>query len=190
MPANAPTLPSPAVAEMSAELKRLHELCGYHAASSKELSLIHARLEREWLALIGRHKDEILALEHALKTTLASLEELARQHPEWFGEKRQLKTPVGVIKFTATSSLSIPDPYRTIDKLFKRADRVAGFDATLYMTTDTKLDKEVLEKLPKEVLERIGVVVVEGDSFSFKPLIVDLKRALADSAPSPEQNAA
>ena len=106
------------------------------------------------------------------------------------GDKRTLKTPYGTIKLTAVSSLSIADENLTISKLFLRAQRIPDFDATLYYRSEVTLDKEALEKLPDPVLKTLGVVRVGSDSFKFTLASIDLKKALADSVPAPQQQAA
>lgn len=178
-----------AVAEPSADLKRLHELCAFHCSSLKELSLLQARIEREFTALLGRHKDEALELKNAADCTLKAVEELLRQHPEWLGEKRNLVTPFGTLKLTLTRSLDIPDEEKTFRLLMKRAEKVPGFDAAAYFHQDTVLHREALEKLDNKTLKRLGIVRVEDDSFSFKALKVDVIRAL-QSLPKSEQAAA
>lgn len=172
------------------DLARLHELCKLHAISSRELAVERASLEQEYTAMINRRAPYILEMEEAFKRTLAGIEELVRQHPEWLGEKRSLKTPLGTIKLISSSSLSIADEEVTLTRLFLRGKRVQGFDPADFYRENPTLIKEALEKLDDKTLEKLGVVRFVSDNFSFKLAAVDLKKALADSVPAPVPAAA
>ena len=183
------TTPPIAAVDVPPDLKRLHELCRLNATANRELALEKARIEHEFNALVSRHAEYVVEQQAAAERTLAGIEDLVRQHPEWLGEKRQLKTPHGTIKLTATSSLSIADEADTLNRLFARGKRDSGFNAELYYSEKLTLDKEALEKLSNANLGRLGIVRVEGDSFSFKLTAVDINKALLDSVP-PQQAAA
>ena len=177
------TTPPITAVDVPPDLKRLHELCKLNATANRELDLQKARIANEFNALVARHAEYVVELQATTERTLAGIEELVRQNPAWLGEKRQLKTPFGTIKLTATKSLSIPDEDDTLACLLARGKRDKEFNATLYYRDSRTLNKEALEKLNKVDLTRLGIVQVDSDSFSFKLAAVEINKALTESLP-------
>ena len=177
------TAPPIAVVTVPPDLKRLHQLCQLNATANRELDLEKAKVAHEFNALVSRHADYIIELQATAERTIAGIEELVRQNPGWLGDKRQLKTPHGTIKLTATSSLSIPDEVDTLARLEARAKRDREFDATLYFRDSRELNKEALQAMTTGDLARLGIVRVASDSFKFTLASVDINKALAESLP-------
>jgi hypothetical protein len=138
-----------------------------------------------FLSLVDDKKGEYATLQKAVTEAETGLEIIARRHPEWFTEKRSIKTPFGTVKFSRSTSLEIKNEELTI-KLVRGI--LVAEAANPQETEDTyirlveELDLEALEKLDDELLKRLKVKRVTKDNFSVVAASVDLGKAVKEAA--------
>ena len=145
--------------------------------------------------------DEILAdytqSQQAATEAEAAMEHIANRHPEWFSEKRSIKTPWGVVKFHRSNPLVVPNEEATIARLELMEERskktgVAEehFVASAFIREKRELDLEALDRLDDATLAQLGLKRVQKDNFSVKPATLDLGKAVKESQQEPQSSEA
>jgi len=113
--------------------------------------------------------------------TEAALEVIARRNPQWFGEKKSIKTPFGGVKFTSSKELVVTDENISVQLV----QSLAGKDgAEKYLRTVTVLNKEALAELTDLELAKFGITRKSKENFSAETKVVKLGAAVASAEKS------
>jgi ribosomal protein L31 len=171
--------------EKSLEYKNLVDLQAVHAEATRQIAEITTRVQESYLEIVDGVRDEYALAQSAITETEAALEIIARKHPEWFSEKRSVKTPYGVVKFHKSTSLQIDSEELTI--LLIKSEFI---EPDLYIVESEKLNLEALEDVPDEELKRIRVTRIVTDNFSVKAATIDLGKAVKKAEEKAEKKEA
>lgn len=160
--------------EKSQDYKNLIDLQAVHSAATQRIAEITASLQEEYLALVDDVRIDYAAAQQKISEAEAALELLARSHPEWFGDKRGIKTPYGTVKFHTGTSLDVPNEEVSILLI----EEHAPMDAAKYLRTEKKLNLEALSELTDEQLKALRINRIKTDNFSVKAATIDLGKAV------------
>ncbi|HEY3913656.1 MAG TPA: host-nuclease inhibitor Gam family protein [Verrucomicrobiae bacterium] len=157
---------------VSAEYREMLDLLAVHSESTNQLAVIQAECNDELLAIMDPRRDQFADLTVAIRDAEVALEAIARQHPEWFGDKKSVKTPYGTVKFHASKVIEADDEKLSVALI----EEACQFD---YLRQIHVLNIESLEKLTDKQLEQFRLRRVEKKNFSVKPATVDLGKAIS-----------
>jgi hypothetical protein len=104
---------------------------------------------------------------------------LISAHPEWFQDKKSIKTPYGSVGFRSTTSLDVPNEEASIiliEQLCKDDEKAQ------YLRKETTLNREALELLSDAELRQFRIKRLKEESCTVKPLKLDLGKAVKEAA--------
>jgi hypothetical protein len=159
----------PTIPEKSEDFKNMCDLLSVYSEGSAQLKAMQGEMDSMFLSLVDDKKTEYAELQLAVTNAETGLEVIALRHPEWFTEKRIIKTPFGTVKFARSTVLEIKN------------EEPAGTKAQFIRQIE-KLDVEALEKLDDDVLKLLKVKRVQKDNFSVVAASVDLGKAVKEAA--------
>lgn len=165
----------------SEDFKNLVDLLGVYSEATHRLAEMEATLNGEILQAIDEYKADYAALQKALTETETALEVIATRHPEWFAEKKGLKTPYGTVKFTKSTTLDIPNEELSIE-LIRREAHDLTLDPENLLREKTELAIEVLETLTDDQLKAFRIRRRSSEKFSVTPAKIDLGKAVKEAA--------
>ncbi len=186
----------------SPDFKKLVELLSTLSNATNQLEKLQNGANGKFLKLVDRKRDEYSRLQATITQTENELEQLAVKHPEWFGEKRSIKTPFGTVTFHSSSALDIENEELSValikheieraeqslihtdgsaarEALIARLEKLKGCIRTV-----EELDKESLEKLDDAELKTFKIGRNQKNNFAAKPLKLDLGKAIKESEPA------
>lgn len=163
------------------DFTRLVNLLQAYSGLSVELAGIETSLNNEHLDMVRQFKASYAEAQSKLGLLEGALEDLSRAHPEWFKDKKSVKTPFGAVKFHASTELEIGNEEATILLLEQEERLNEDFDAALYLKTEVTVNKEALEELDDATLKRFRVKRVPKENFSVVPVKVDMGKAVKDA---------
>jgi hypothetical protein len=175
----------PTIPEKSEDFKNMCDLLSVYSEGSAQLKAMQGEMDSMFLSLVDDKKTEYAELQLAVTNAETGLEVIALRHPEWFTEKRIIKTPFGTVKFARSTVLEIKNEELTIELvknvLVAPNEDPAGTKAQFIRQIE-KLDVEALEKLDDDVLKLLKVKRVQKDNFSVVAASVDLGKAVKEAA--------
>ena len=175
----------PAIPNNDADFKNMCDLLSVFSEGMAQLKAMQGEMDSMLLDMVDDKREEYAAYQKAVTEAETSLEVIARRHPEWFTEKRSIKTPFGTVKFSRSTVLEIKNEELTIElvrsQLAANSDDPEATEAT-YIRQAEALDREALERLDDDTLKRLRVKKVEKDNFSVVAASVDLGKAVKAAA--------
>lgn len=171
-----------AVAEQSADYKNMVDLLAVHSDASNRLGEMQVELNDEMLSAIDPRREEYAKLQKAVTESETALEVIAVRHPEWFADKKSIKTPYGQVKFTKSTSLKAPNEEASILLVKQRSERDSKFESSKFVRTREELNLEAFESMSDEELKEFRIKRVTDQNFSVKPACVDLGKAVKEAA--------
>jgi hypothetical protein len=150
----------------------LVELIAVVAEAEQRLGEMQSGIDLELRVAVDEHKADYIALQLKKAEAEASIETLARKHPEWFEKAKTVKTIYGSVKLTETSALEVPNAAVSV-----RLIEACG-EADVYLRVAKELDKEMLEGLTDDELARFGIIRKRGESCKITPAKVNLGQAI------------
>lgn len=167
------------------DFKNLCDLLSVFSAGTARLKEMEGEMNALLLDLVDDKRAEYAELQQCVTQAETALEIIARAHPEWFTDKKTVKTPFGTVKFHKSTKLEIKNAELTIalvrSELARGSADPAGVEAAYIKQEDT-LDVEALEKLDDDTLKRLKVKRVASDNFSAQAASVDLGKAVKEAA--------
>ena len=183
----------PQIPEKSDDFKNMCDLLSVFSEGSARLKEMQGEMDSMFLSLVDDKKPEYAELQRTVTEAETALEVIARRHPEWFTEKRSIKTPFGTVKFLRSTKLEIKNAELTIElvrsHLVSNSTDPAATEAQFIRQVE-ELDREALEKLDDETLHRLKVKRVSADSFSVVAASMDLGKAVKEAATKESEVAA
>lgn len=147
-------------------------------AANRDLASLEAIVATGYAAIVDEHRGLYAKLQSTVSETEAALEAIARRNPSWFGEKKNVTTPYGVVKFTSSSELVIADENVSVQLI-----NALG-DGKRFLRTVQVLDKEALDKLSDTELLRFAIVRKAKENFKVSTEVVDLGKAVKSAEKS------
>jgi len=174
----------------SADFKNIVDLLAIYSEASHRLDEMQANLNCEVVECIDGYKADYATMQKTLTETETALEVIATRHPEWFKEKKGLKTPYGTVKFTRSAPLVVPNAELSMELIRRDAAAVLALDPENLIRTVEELNLEVLETLTPEQLKVFKIRRETKENFSIVPAKVDLGKAVKEAAEKTDVKAA
>lgn len=168
----------------SEDFKNLVDLLAVYSEASHQLDAMQASLNSEIVESIDGYKKDYAAMQKTLTETETALEMIATRHPEWFAEKKGLKTPYGTVKFTRSNPLVVPNPELSLELIRRDAQSIALDPENLIRVVE-ELNLEALETLTPEQLRVFRIKREPKENFSVTPAKIDLGKAVKEAAEKP-----
>jgi hypothetical protein len=180
------------------DFQEMINLLGVFTEATNQLAALQNDANDELMEWLDEAKVEYARLQETLTKAEAAIELIVQKHPEWFTQKKSIKTPYGTVKSTSSTKLVIPNEEATLVRLQLKAERseIAAeaakaegkelpiFDDKAFVRTKQELDREALEKLEDHELVELGILRVKKDSVSIVPATLDMGKAVKESVAS------
>jgi hypothetical protein len=173
---NKPELPT------SEEFSNFVNLVAVYADASNQLEALQNDANNELLLWLDERKGDYARLQGTLAQAETALELIALKHPDWFGEKKSIKTPFGTAKLHSSTKLVVKNEETTLLLMDRESEKNKEFKKADYIRTKQELNLEALEQLDVETLTRLRIDRVTTDNFSVAPAKVDLGKAFKETA--------
>jgi hypothetical protein len=162
----------------SPDYQNVLDLIQIIAQSVAELADIQSQADQHLYEFFDHFGKNLYSdLQTSIADATAAAEAICRSHPEWFLDRKSLRTPFGTATLRATSSLDIANEELTI-ALLETAGKTDPEYLLAVKITKT-VDRAVLSALDDLELKSFRVKRVEGQSFSVKPAEVNLGKAIS-----------
>ena len=175
--------------EATADFQEMVNLLAVFSEATNQLAELETSVNAEVLEMIDDHKSDYAKLQEALTKAETALEILARKHPEWFAQKKSIKTPYGTAKLHKGTRLEVTNDEATVKLLRAEQARVLAesegytkFNAEDYIRISEVPKLEALETLDDSTLAKFMVRRVTEDKFSVTPAKLDMGKAVAEAA--------
>lgn len=165
----------------STDFTNLVNLLAVFSEATHKLAEMEANLNGEVMVVIDEYKADYAAMQKTLTEAETALEIIAIRHPEWFAEKKGLKTPYGTVKFTRSNPLVVTNEELSI-VLIEREAHALGLDPENLIRERKELNLEVLETLTDDQLRMFRMKRVPKENFSVQPAKLDLGKAVKEAA--------
>lgn len=168
------------------DFANLVNLMAVFAEATTRMGELENSAQSGFIDLVDESKETYSELQQAIMEAESSLEIIARKHPEWFADSKTVKTPFGSVSFRSTTKLKVTNEELTIVLIEQRiAKEDLGSEeppSAKLLRHTTALNLEALEQLSDDELSSLRVSRVTSDSFTAKPLKVDLGKAVKSAA--------
>ncbi|ODU25020.1 MAG: hypothetical protein ABS95_01185 [Verrucomicrobia bacterium SCN 57-15] len=182
------------------DFQEMINLLAVYTDANNRLAALQTEANDNLMLWLDESKVEYAKLQETLTKAEAAIEGIVRRHPEWFQEKKSIKTPFGTVKSTSTPKLVIPNEEATMVRLQLKAERsqiaaeaaraegkdVPIFDDKAFVRTKQELDREALEKLEDHELAELGISRIKEESVSVKPATLDMGKAVKEAVEQQE----
>ena len=165
--------------ETDSDYSKLVKLLSKYSEASNALSAIQNAAN---IDLMERLRAEVPAFakhQQTLGECEVELELICRRHPEWFSDRKSMKTPFGETKLTCASHLEADNEELSCLLIQQAATKnEEGIDVTALLRVKVSLNLEALEALPDSVLRRFKIRRCSDDKFTVKPAKLDMGKAV------------
>lgn len=165
----------------SEDFTNLVNLLGVFSEATHRLAEMEANLNGEIILAIDNYREDYAKMQQTLTEAERALEVIATRHPEWFAEKKGLKTPYGTVKFTRSNPLVVTNEELTLE-LIERDAHGLGLDPENLIREVKTLNLEVLETLTDDQLKAFRCKRVAKENFSVVAAKIDLGKAVKEAA--------
>ena len=168
--------------EHETEFTNMVNLLAVYSEASNQIIQLEAEATDERLEQMDERRLTFARLQETLTKASTALETIALAHPEWFANRKSIKTPYGTVKFKTSTKLEVPNQEVSILLIEKEAEKNPEFKHSTYLGTSTCLRLEALEKLTDAELAKFRIKRITTDNFSVEPAKVDMGKAVKESA--------
>jgi hypothetical protein len=176
------------------DFQNLIDLLACYTEADNRGSELEASINKQLMECIDEVRSDYTKIQEVLTKSEAALEIIARKHPEWFSDKRTIKTLYGQVKLTSTSKVEVANQELSVVLIELEIDKAKrGEESLLPLETlqslirqETSLNKEALEKLDETVLAKFRLKRIKDESFSVKPAKIDLGKAVKEEVEQQE----
>lgn len=153
------------------DFKALIDLLAVLGEANRKLAEMEREIETLYVGHVTERRAEYAAMQKSIGETEAALEVIARRNPQWFGEKKNVSTPYGVVKFKASTELVAADEQDAIRRILKaRRPRL--------LRRNIELNRELLDELSDKELAAFGIIRKPKENITIETKVVDLGKAV------------
>jgi hypothetical protein len=157
----------------------LVKLLSRFSRATNALAKMQTRVDKAQLDAVSRHAGKYARLQLMLAKMGEELEQLARQHPEWFPkEQRHVKTPSGKVSMHESTALVVENEDITLSLLDQKAKQDETFDTSLYINVKRSPNLNTLGTWTDEQLASVGIKREKKDNFKVEAATVKMDKAL------------
>jgi hypothetical protein len=176
------------------DFQNLIDLLACYSEADNRGTELEAAINKQLIECIDDVRADYTKIQEVLTKSEAALEIIARKHPEWFSDKRTIKTLYGQVKLTSTSKVEIANQELSVVLIELEIDKAKRNEKSLLpletlqalIRQETSLNKEALEKLDDTVLAQFRLKRIKDESFSVKPAKIDLGKAVKEEVEQQE----
>lgn len=161
----------------SADYKNLVDLLAVHSEAKLRLAGIELAAQEEFTGIVDEHRTNFAKLQSTVTESVAAIEALAVKHPEWFAEKRSVKTPYGTVKVTRTTKLNLPNEEVTV-LLIERAEEKGEVEVGRYLRTKKEPNLEALAEISDAELKAFRIERIRDESVKVTEAKIDFGKAV------------
>lgn len=154
------------------DYKNLIDLLAVFSEGRQRLATLELEAQSEFTEIVDTHRAEYAELQSKISQAEAAIDEIATRHPEWFTEKRHVKTPYGTVKVTRTTKLKVSNEEAAILRI-----EHAGHGEK-FIRTEKALNLEALEALSDDELKAFGIIRIRDENVSVKEATIDFGKAV------------
>lgn len=156
----------------STEYKNLVDLLAVYTEGKQRLATLENDAQSEFTEIVDAHRDEYAELQSKIGAAEVAIEAIVAAHPEWFTEKRSVKTPWGAVKVKRTTKLEVKNEEATILRIehAKRGEQFVRIEKTLNL--------EALENLSDAELKSFGIIRIHEESVTVVEAKIDFGKAV------------
>lgn len=172
LPAGFDAAPKPA------DFTALVDLLAVLGTAQRSLDGLQRQIDDNLADMVDTVRPDYAATQQKVGETEAAIEVIVRRNPQWFGEKKSVTTPYGVVKFKASTVLECADEEEVVRRLLKTR-RVRFLRRTI------ELNRDLLAELADEDLAALGIVRKPKENLTIETKVIDLGKAVkaADKTP-------
>jgi hypothetical protein len=157
----------------------LVKLLDRFSRATNALAKMQTRVDKAQLDAVARHAGKYARLQLILAKKGEELEQLARQHPEWFPkEQRNVKTPSGKVSMHESTALVVENEEITLSLLDKKAEADKTFTLSLYVNVKRSPNLNTLNTWTDEQLASVGIKREKKDNFKVEAATVKMDKAI------------
>lgn len=166
------------------DFKSIVELLATYSRAENELEQLQATANEEFLITVDGLKGKYARLQQRMIETETALEVLARKHPEWFADKKTIKTPYGSVQLKNNPPRIVADnPELSIVLIENEGERDRGFKPENYIHEQKSLNLEALAGCTDEQLKKFRLRREQSDTFTVKSAKLDMGKAVKELTP-------
>lgn len=166
------------------DFKSIVELLATYSQAENELEQLQATANEEFLITVDGLKGKYARLQQRMIETETALEVLARKHPEWFADKKTIKTPYGSVQLKNNPPRIVADnPELSIVLIENEGERDRGFKPENYIHEEKSLNLEALGGCTDEQLKKFRLRREQSDTFTVKSAKLDMGKAVKELTP-------
>lgn len=154
------------------DYKNLIDLLAIFTEGKIRLAALENEAQSEFTEIVDARRAEYAELQGKIGEAEAAIEVIATRHPEWFTDKRHVKTPYGTVKVTRSTKLDVPNEEAAILRI-----KHAGYGDKFIRTAES-LNLEALEDLSDAELKAFGIVRIRDENVLVKEAKIDFGKAV------------
>lgn len=169
------------------DFKQIVELLATHSQAENELEQLQAQANQEFLLTVDALKSKYARLQQRMIESETALEILSRKHPEWFQDKKTIKTPYGSVQLKNNPPKIVADnPELSMVLIENEGERNKEFDPAKYIHQEQSLNLEALAGCTDEQLKKWRLRREHSDTFTVKSAKLDMGKAVKEALAAPE----
>jgi hypothetical protein len=180
------------------EFQNLINLLAVYSEATNQLANLQSVANDHLMEVLDDLKPQYADLQGKLLEVESAMELIARKHPEWFTDRKTIKTPYGSVSLKSSSALEVPNEEAVLVRIELEAQRRFPTPAqqkereefiAKFTRAEVSLNKEALEGEDDAFLKQLGVARVHKQNFSAKPAALDLGKAVSETNADQKQAA-
>lgn len=169
----------------SADYKNLVDLLGVFTEAKLRLDELQNTSASDYLEIVDGVRKDYAELQSKVTESELAIEIIAMRHPEWFTEKRSVKTPYGTVKVTRTNKLDVPNEEVSI-LLIERAEELGTLEKGRYLRTKKEVNIDALQSMTDAELSALRINRIRDESVKVTEAKVDFGKAVKSIAAKSE----
>jgi hypothetical protein len=164
------------------DFKKIVDLLADHSTAENELAQLEAAANEQFMLTVDGVKSQYARLQRKMIEAGTALELLARKHPEWFADKKTIKTPYGSVQLkTNPPKIVAENPELSIVLIEAEGTRNPEFDVKKYVREEKTLNLEGLAALTDGELKKFRIHRDQSDTFTVKSAKLDMGKAVKEA---------
>lgn len=161
----------------SADYKNLVDLLAVFTEAKLRLDELQNNAASEYMEIVDGVRGTYAGLQSTVTESELAIEGIALTHPEWFADKRSVKTPYGTVRVTRTTKLDVPNEEVTV-LLIERAEETLHLEPGRFLRTKKEPNLDALKELSDRELKALRIERVSDESVKVTEAKIDFGKAV------------
>lgn len=163
---------------LSQDYKNLIDLLAVYSEGKRRVAALELDAQEEFTGIVDGVRSAYAEAQLAVTQSEAAIKLIVLQHPEWFEEKKTVKTPYGQVQTRTTTKLEVPNEEASILLIERQGEEAEAS----FTHTKKSLNLEALEKLSDAQLKAYRITRVTDESVTVKEASLDLGKAVKSAS--------